>query len=375
MKINSKHLIFIVFPISLLAACGDAAPPQMSGGGAAPEVKVVTLETRETALRRELPGRTRAYIVAEVRPQVTGIVRERLFAEGERVEAGQVLYQLDDATYRADLHSARAALARAEAAREQARLQAKRIAEMHARDLLSAQDNDNAIAALRVAEADVGIARAAVERNEVMLGYTRITSPVTGIIGRSSVTPGALVTANQEAALATVQQLDPMYVDLNQSSSELLRLRQAFADGAARVAGNAPVRIRLEDGSTYAQPGELVFADVAVDPTTGSFALRVTVPNPDHLLMPGMYVRAVVENAVLEAALLVPQQAVTRDPKGNATAMVVTAEGTAELREIEVARTIGDQWLVTAGLQAGDRVIVEGLQRVRPGMPVTVADQ
>lgn len=356
----------------VLIACGGEPPSQPPPGAAA--VTVVTLKAEAVTLSRELPGRTSPFLVAEVRPQVTGIVQNRLFVEGDAVTAGQPLYQLEDGTYRADLSSARASLARAEAAARQARLQAGRAAELARSKVLSAQDNENAIAALLLAEADLGIANAAVERSRVMLGYTRIDSPIAGIIGRSSVTQGALVTANQEAPLATVQQLDPIYVDLTQSSGELLQLRAALAGGAARGAEGSPVTILLEDGTRYAHQGELTFTDVAVDPSTGSFALRVVVPNPDHLLMPGMYVRALVDNAVLEQGLLVPQQGITRDPKGNATAMVVAGDGTAERRAVEVSRTIGDQWLVSGGLVAGDRVIIQGLQKIQPGMPLEITE-
>lgn len=358
----------------LLAACGGSPPPPPPPGAAA--VTVVTLAPQPVTLTRELPGRTSALRVAEVRPQVSGIVEERLFAEGDRVEAGQVLYRLEDATYRADLNSARASLARAEAAVEQARLQARRAEELIKAKAISTQDHENAVAALRLAQGDLGVARAAVERNEVLLGYTRITSPIAGIIGRSMVTEGALVTANQEAPLATVQQLDPIYVDLAQSSSELLQLRKALAGGTVRggLGEGAPVAILLEDGSRYPQEGKLTFADVAVDPSTGSFALRAVVPNPEHLLMPGMYVRALLNNAVIEQGLLVPQQGITRDPKGNATAMVVAPDGTAERRAVRVSRTVGDRWLVADGLAAGDRVIVQGLQKIQPGMPVQATE-
>lgn len=356
--------------IVLLAACGEQSPTPPQQGGPVP-VTVTTLEARPVTLSRELPGRTNSLRIAEVRPQVSGIIQERLFEEGDRVKAGQILYRLEDATYRADLHSARAAQARAEAAVEQTRLQAARAEELFAVKAISEQDYETATANLRVAEGDLGVARAAVERNEVLLGYTRITSPIAGIIGRSVVTEGALVTANQETPLATVQQLDPIYVDVTQSSSELLQLRRALESGVASGSTEgAPVTILLEDGSRYPHEGKLTFADVAVDPSTGRFALRAVVPNPDRLLMPGMYVRAVLSNVTLPEALLVPQQGIMRDPKGNATAMVVSGEGTAQRREVQVSRTIGDQWLVSGGLQAGDRVIVAGLQKIQEGAPV-----
>lgn len=344
-------------------------PPQ-----SAPAVTVVTLKTEPVALTRELPGRTNAYLVAEVRPQVTGIVKERLFTEGSLVEAGQPLYQLDDATYRAAYNSARASLARAESAVEVARLNAARATELIKVNAVSEQEHENLIATLRQAEADVGVAEAAMAGYGVELGYARITSPIDGRIGKSTVTQGALVTADQTAPLATVQQLDPIYVDLTQSASELLQLRRALAGGSVRGTEGTPVTILLEDGTPFSHTGELAFADVAVDPSTGSFGLRVVVPNPDHVLMPGMYVRAVVSSAMLEQGLLVPQQGIARDPKGNATAMVVSADGKAEPRAVEVSRTVGDKWLVSSGLAAGDRVIVEGIQKVQPGMPVEVTE-
>jgi membrane fusion protein, multidrug efflux system len=309
-----------------------------------------------------------------VRPQVNGIVARRLFTEGGLVQAGQPLYQIEDATYRADSESARASLARAEATLLTAQLNARRSAELVKVDAVSKQDDEDAAAALRQAEADVRAARAAVDRSSVVLGYARITSPISGRIGKSSVTQGALVTANQPEALATVQQLDPVYVDLTQSSAELLELRRALAEGKLTGTRDLPVRILLEDGTEYDQTGKLAFSDVTVDPTTGSFALRVVVPNPDNLLLPGMYVRAVIGDGERPNALLVPQQGVTHDPKGDTTAMVVDPDGKVELRPVVVSRAIGDQWLVERGLAAGDRVIVEGLQKIRPGAPVQATE-
>jgi len=367
-----RRTIFLSLVLSLLvASCEEEAPPPQQQ---TPAVTVVTLKAEPVALTRQLPGRTTPYVVAEVRPQVTGIVQERLFTEGSIVEAGQALYQLDDAAYRADYNSARASLARAEASLEIARLNAARAAELVKTNAVSEQEHENAIATLRQAEADVGVAEAAVASSRVTLSYARITSPIAGRIGKSTVTQGALVTADQPQPLATVQQLDPIYVDLTQSSSELLQLRRALAGGSVRDTENTPVTILLEDGARYSHEGELTFADVAVDPSTGSFSLRVTVPNPDHVLMPGMYVRAVISNAILEDGILVPQQGIARDPKGNATALVVATDGTVEQRAVEVSRTIGDKWLVSGGLMAGDRVIVEGLQKVQPGMPVEATE-
>jgi membrane fusion protein (multidrug efflux system) len=331
---------------------------------------VVTLAPQTVTLTRELPGRTHAFLVAEVRPQVDGIVKQRLYTEGATVRAGQPLYQLDDATYRAEYASAKAALARAEATLNTARLTARRSAELVAINAVSKQEDENASAALKQAEADVAAAQAALQRASVILGYARITSPITGRIGKSSVTQGALVTANQAAPLATVQQLDPVYVDLAQSSAEFLELRKGISAGRIEGASDLPVKIMLEDGTQHAQDGKLAFSDVTVDPGTGSVALRVVVPNPQNVLLPGMYVRALVGSGVRENALLVPQQGIARDPKGNTTAMVVAQDGTAELRPVRVSWAIDDKWLVEDGLAAGDQVIVEGLQKIQPGAPV-----
>lgn len=356
----------------LLGACGTG---QEAGPPPTPAVTVVELGSQDVTLTRELPGRTNAWLVAEVRPQVSGLVAERLFTEGERVKAGQPLYQIDDATYRATANSARAQLARARATLTSARLTAERIAGLAKIDAVSAQDNDNATAALAQAEADVGVARAALDAANVMLGYARITSPIDGRIGRSSVTQGALVTANQPQALATVQELDPIYVDVTQSSTELLELRRSLDEGRlSRGEESMPVTILLEDGSEFPHPGTLKFSEVAVDPSTGSYALRIEVPNPEHVLMPGMYVRAVLGAGVRADAVLVPQRGIARDPKGNTTAMVVDAQGVVEQRQVVVSRTIGDQWLVESGLTAGDRVVVEGLQKIAPGATVEVTE-
>lgn len=373
MRIQLFRIAFVSIVALLLGACGsETASP--AAGGATP-VTVVTLAAAPVALTRELPGRTNPYLVAEVRPQASGIVKQRLFTEGGEVKAGETLYQLDDATYRADVNSAKAALARAQATLKSAQLTAARIAELAKIDAVSAQDNENAIAAQRQAEADVGVARAALDGANVVLGYTRIVSPIEGRIGKSAVTQGALVTANQTAALATVQQLDPIYVDLTQSSEELLQLRSELAAGSVTASSDVPVTIMLPDGSRYAHEGTLAFADVSVDPGTGSILLRVLVPNPDNTLLPGMYVRAVVSNGQREQGLLVPQQGITRSPTGEAIAMVVGADNTVEQRTVQVNRTIGDRWLVDTGLAAGDRVIVAGLQKIRPGVRVEPAEQ
>jgi len=363
----------LMLGLALLSACGkkDAPPPAARPPQA---VSVVTLKPQEVQLTRELPGRVNPLLIAEVRPQVNGLVRERLFTEGGLVKAGQPLYQLEDATYRANLASAQAALARAQASLKSAQLTASRSAELVQIDAISKQDNENAAATLSQAQADVAAAQAAVQSNSVVLGYARITSPISGRIGKSSVTPGALVTANQATPLATVQQLDKVYVDVTQSSSELLQLRKEIAAGTLSKSSDVPVRIALEDGSIYKHSGKLAFSDVTVDPATGSFALRVLVPNPENILMPGTYVRAVLGSGVRQDALLVPQRAITRDPKGNATAMVVNPQGKVEPRAVRANRVVGSNWLVDGGLVAGDRVIVEGLQKIGPGAPVTATE-
>lgn len=353
----------------LLSACGKQQGGAMSGF--APQVTVVTLKAGPVALTRELPGRTSAYLISEVRPQVNGIVKRRLFTEGAYVKAGQSLYEIDDALYQAQYQNAQATLQKAQAGLQVAQLAANRAAELVKQGLISKQDNDNAVAALGQARADVAAGEAAVATAKVNLNYAHIESPISGRIGGSSVTPGALVTANQATALATVTQLDPIYVDVNQSSSEWLSFKREVEAGRVQARGSGtPAKIVLQDGSEYSHEGKLQFADVTVDPSTGNLMLRVVVPNPDGLLMPGMYVRAVVNEGVLPNGVLAPQQGVTRDPKGAATALVVDKNNKVELRNVRVSRTVGDQWLVEDGLAAGDRVIVEGVQKVQPGMSV-----
>lgn len=342
-----------------------AAPPP-------PEVAVVTIAARKVTLTTELPGRTAPYGIAEVRPQVNGLIQKRLFAEGSDVRAGSPLYEIDAAPYEAALDSAKAALARSEANLVAARLRADRYKDLVAINAVSKQDYDDAFAALKQAEASIAADKAAIRTAQINVGYTRVTAPIAGRIGRSAITPGALVTANQPAALAVVQQLDPIYVDVTQSSAELLRLRRDLAAGRLESAGanQAVVRLVLEDGTPYARPGKLQFSEVTVDEQTGAVTLRAVFPNPGHVLLPGMYVRALVQEGVSDGALLVPQKGVTRDPKGNATALVVGADNKVEQRQLETPRSVGDAWLVTKGLAPGDRVVVEGLQKVRPGVRV-----
>lgn len=340
-----------------------------------PEVGVVTLAAQPLALRSELSGRTTAHLVAQIRPQVGGIVQKRAFTEGAMVKAGELLYQIDPASYQATQASAKASVARAEATLNAARLKAQRQAELLAIEAISKQDHEDAQASLQQAEADLASAKAALETASINLERTRITSPIGGRVETSSVTPGALVTANQETALTTVQQLDPIYVDIPQSSLEVLQLRKALASGALKSEGDsARVQIILEDGSTYAHEGKLQFAGVTVNTTTGAVTLRALVPNPERMLMPGMYVRAKLDKGTAPDALLVPQPGIGRDNTGRATALVVTSENKVEQRKVVVAEAIGSNWRVTDGLQAGDRVIVEGSSKVRPGQSVRVVD-
>jgi membrane fusion protein (multidrug efflux system) len=351
------------------AAPAPAAPP-------APQVTVLTIQPRHVALTAELPGRTAPTLIAEVRPQVTGLVKSRNFQEGAQVSAGMVLYQLDPATYQAALDSAKAALARAEATKTQATIKAKRTKELVELKFVSQQEYDEAAAQLQQAAADVAAATAALETARINLGYTKVTAPISGRIGKSVVTPGALVTANQATALAVIQQLDPVYVDVTQSSADLLRLKRAFAKGELKKATSnaARVALMLEDGSPYGPEGSLQFSDVTVDQATGAITLRALFPNPRGDLLPGMYVRAVIEVGVREGAIVVPQQAVARDNKGDPIAMVVGGDGKVELRKLQTARTLGNDWLIDSGLQAGDRVIVEGVQRARPGAQVQAVE-
>jgi membrane fusion protein (multidrug efflux system) len=373
-NLPSMPLGFALAGAFLLAACGgkDQPPGPGAGGPGAPAVTVLTVRAESVPVTAELPGRTSPYLVAELRPQVTGIVKERLFKEGSEVRAGQVLYRIDPAPYQAVYDSARANLARAEANVEAVRLKAERYAELVKIEAVSAQANDEAQAAQKQAQAEVSAAKAALDKARVDLDFTRVTSPIAGRIGRSAVTPGALVTANQVAALATVQQLNPIYVDLTQASGKLLRLKRDLDSGKLqRANGNAvPVQLVLEDGSLYGADGKLAFSEVTVDEGTGSVTLRAVFPNPKGELLPGMYVRARLTQGVNRDAILVPHAAVTRDPRGNATVMVVNGESKVEPRVVQAEQSLGDKWVVTEGLAPGDRVIVEGLQKARPGTSV-----
>lgn len=335
------------------------------------EVGVVTVEPSTITLHRELPGRTTAYRVAEVRARVNGIVQKRLFEEGSDVEQGQVLFEIDPEPYRATLESARAALARAQAGAESARLLAERYEDLLQDNAVSRQEYDNAAAAAKAAVAEVAAGRAAVRSAEINLGYTRVTSPIAGRIGRAEVTEGAYVQQAQATLMAVVQQLDPIYVDLTQSTTELMRLKRQLEEGAlVRSGEGAKVRLLLEDGSAYAHEGTLQFSDVTVNPSTGSVTIRALVPNPEGRLLPGMFVRAQLEEGTRQDALLIPQIALRRDAQGKASVLVVGADGKLEARPVEAPRAVGNKWLVTEGLAPGERIVVEGLQKVRPGSSV-----
>lgn len=356
----------------MMSGCGKKA--NVSPPSGPPEVGVVVIKPQRVTLTTELPGRTSAHLIAEVRPQVGGIIQKRLFIEGSDVKEGQVLYQIDPAIYRAAYASAKAAQARAEATLIPARLKEQRFRDLVKIKAVSQQDYDDANAALMQAEADLASSKAAVETARINLAYTSVTAPISGRIGRSTVTNGALVTASQPTALATIQQLNSMYVDVTQSSAEMLRLKQNLASGLLK--NNMPtlarVRLLLEDGSAYPLPGILKFSEVTVEQSTGSITLRAIFPNPKQVLLPGMFVRAILEEGVNEQAILVPQRGVTRKPDGKAAVMLVGAEDKVEQRVIKVARTVGDNWLVSEGLQAGDRVILEGIQKAKPGTQVKV---
>jgi len=340
-------------------------------------VDVVTLHTAPLQLMSELTGRTAPLRVAEVRPQVNGIILKRLFTEGSDVKAGQLLYQIDPAVYQAAVASAKANLAKAEANERSARLKAQRYAELVKVKAISRQEYDDADATWKQQVAEIGAAKAALQSANINLAYTRITAPISGRIGKSAVTEGALVTAQQAASLTTISQLDPMYVDVRQSTADLLRLKRQVAAGKLTQGeqDGASVSFQLEDGSQYGQKGSLQFSDVTVDETTGMVTLRVIVPNPDQLLLPGMFMRATLQEGERPEGLLVPQTAVTRTPKGGATVMVVTADNKVALREVQVGRMSGDSWVVESGLDAGEKVIVAGLQKVKPGAAVAPTER
>jgi membrane fusion protein (multidrug efflux system) len=362
------NAIRMTWAVGLLAVAGcsrEAAPV----APAVTEVQVVPIEARAVTLTTELLGHTTEYLVSDVRPQVAGIIKQRTFEEGATVAAGQVLYQIDPATYQAAFEQAKADLANSQASVAAARLKNNRYHELLEIQGVSQQDADDARTAYEQSVAEVALKRAALESARINLGYTQIRAPISGRIGKSSVTPGALVTANQDTALATIRALDPIYVDVTQSSTQLLRLKKLLAGGNIQ-SGRTDVTLKLEDGSEYSHTGSLKFQEVAVDTTTGSVTLRAEFPNPDGMLLPGMFVRAVVSEAQNSAAILAPQRGVSRDAKGNATALVLGRDNVVEMRTLTVDRTIGSDWLVSSGLQAGDQLIVDGLSKIRVGETV-----
>jgi membrane fusion protein (multidrug efflux system) len=357
--------------VGLLAGCGKKAPAAGAPGPASVSVWTVAADT--ATIQSDLPGRTSAYRKAEVRPQVSGIIQKRLFTEGAEVKAGTQLYQIDPSTYEAALASAEADFSRAQANFTTAKARHNRVQNLINSKAISQQDFDDSVATLAQAQAGLEIAKAAAHNARINLKYTKVLAPISGVIGKSSVTEGALVTAGQAAVLATIQQLDPIYVDVSQSADELLKIRRQLMSGKLSSQTDAKADLLLSDGSRYSQQGTVQFAEVGVNESTGTVVLRVLFPNPDHLLLPGMFVRAQLQQATQAQAILVPQQAVTRDRSGNASVTLVNAEQKAEVRPIKVSRTLGDKWLVDEGLAVGDKVITEGLQKVKPGAPVQIA--
>ncbi|MGL6004904.1 efflux RND transporter periplasmic adaptor subunit [Aeromonas sobria] len=378
-----KHILarsvgLALLATGLLAGCGDkGGAPQGQGGMPPAAVNVVTLQSGPLMLTTELTGRSAPLRVAEVRPQVSGIILKRLFTEGSDVKVGDLLYQIDPAVYQAAVASARANVAKAEANEQSARFKAKRYQELLKVNSISRQDYDDADASWKQAKAEIMASKAALRTAEINLGYTRITAPISGRIGKSAVTEGALVTAQQADSFTAIQQLDPMYVDVRQSTADLLRLKRLVAEGKLTQdeQKGAKVTFQLEDGSTYGEEGSLQFSDVTVDETSGMVTLRVIVPNPHQLLLPGMFMRATLQEGERAQGLLVPQTAVSRTPNGGATVMVVTTDNKVELRNVQLSRVVGSNWVVESGLTSGERVIVAGLQKVRPGAVVNPAEQ
>ena len=364
----------LVAPI-VLTGCDQASEQPKASAPQAVPVGVVTLNNQSLTLRKELPGRISAFQIAEIRPQVSGIVQSRLFEEGTQVEQGQALYQINPDIFEAELAASKAAVARAEASIASSKSKASRYKELLEIKAVSQQDFDEADAAYKQASAELLTAKAQLQSAQINLDYSHVSSPISGQISKSSVTVGALVSAAQTTALATVTQLDPIYVDLTQSSNELTKLKRALASGSLGVDSTTQTDVELimEDGSAYPHKGTLQFSEVTVDPSTGSVTLRAKFPNPEKLLLPGMYVRAEVVEGVKSNAILAPQRGVSRNTKGEPTAMVVSKNNTVESRVLKVERTLGANWLVTDGLADGDQLIVEGLQKIRPGAPVAAS--
>lgn len=375
MNINNKSGIIIISAFItfcfIVTGCGEkktGGPPPM------PEVAVITIQTKPVVTTTELSGRTSANQVAEVRPQVGGIIQKRLFTEGSNVAAGQELFQIDPSLYRVALDNAKAALARSEAQLSTIQLREARMKDLLIDKAVSKQDYDDAAAALKQVQADIQYGKANVEAASISLKYTTVTAPISGRIGKSNITEGALVTAHQPLALAIIQKLDPMYVDVTQSTSDILKLRRQFQEGqlARNGENQRQVKLLLDDGSEYPLKGKLQFQDVTVDPTTGSVILRMVFPNPKGVLMPGMFVRAIIQEGIHKNAILVPQQAVSRDPKGNPQTLIVDKDGNVQQKQLTLDRAIGNEWLVSSGIEQGDQVIIEGISKVKPGIPVKV---
>lgn len=369
---NRKCLLLIpLFFSSIIITACDNKPAVKTA--MEPEVGVVTLAPSSVNIKSELPGRALAFEIAEIRPQVGGIIIKRNFVEGDKVSKGESLYQIDPVPLQARLDSAKGALAKAQATANNVRLTLNRQSALIKSNYVSRQDYDTTRSQLNEAQANVAVAKADLEQATINLRYANVTSPIDGISGKSSVTVGALVTANQENALVTVQRLDPIYVDLTQSVQDFLRLKEEKANGQiAQQQGKIPVELMLENGKPYRHTGTLEFSDPAVDETTGSVTLRAVFPNPEGEILPGMYVTALLDEGSQQNVLMVPQQGITHNEQGKATALILDQENVVQLREINAVKAVGNQWLVTAGLRPGDRVIVSGLQRIRPGIKARV---
>ncbi|MCH1919879.1 efflux RND transporter periplasmic adaptor subunit [Shewanella sp. A3A] len=370
-----RHIVKVASAVSMalwLSACGGEAQQAQGqqGQAQATAVDVIEVQSSSQVLTTQLPGRSKAYLEAEVRPQVSGIIIKQGFVEGTEVKQGQSLYQIDPATFKASVLSAQADLERAKASLVSAKATYKRYGELTKTNFISKDDFDTAEAAYKEAQAAVSVAEAALNTAKINLEYTEVKAPIAGRVGISTVTPGALVTANQTTALATIQQLDPIKVDIVQSSAQMLRLQASLKAGQLKATEDTTVKLMLEDGTIYDQNGTLKFAEVSVDPNTGSVTMRAEFPNPDHVLLPGMYVRAIINTGVDPKAIMVPQKVVTRNNKGQAIVMAVNEQNQIEARPVTTAEVINNKWRITSGLKEGDRVVIEGLQRIRPGAPV-----
>ena len=374
MKRHLMRAVVLGFVVTLLAGCNQQPAAQNGGRTVKSEVSAMTLHPQSVAITADLPGRISANLVAEVRPQVGGIIRSRNFKEGSEVREGDVLYEIDPSSYQASYDSAVAALQKAEGAVPNAQAKLDRYAGLSAQSAVSQQNFDDAKSTLVQAQADVASAKAALETARINLDYTKIRAPISGRVDASTVTVGALVTAEQTTALTTIRQLDPINVDVTQSSTNLLKFRRAVEEGRLKTSGgNVSVRLTLEDGTQYKEAGTLEFAEAAVAETVGTLNVRASFPNPERVLLPGMYVRATIQEGVAENSFLVPQRAVTRNTKGEPIAFFVSADGKIQQRVLTVQRSIGNSWLVGKGVEEGDRVVVEGIQRVRDGQEVNVA--